>query len=783
MANANNQYPLQPVNLSLTDSSGDNTEQSAINQWFKNQNGLLNSFEIANTVNGHTPTWVSNERSTFDRVGPITDMVVLDRGRGHTVAPTLTITDGGSGARLRLITNNSPTAFLQVESVNVIDGGAGYSNNTVLTIPDPLNNGFNNRIFDTANVALNIEGGVIRSANVVDPGNGYSAVQQNTDLVITDAGHGTGATATANVDPGIIESCTPTNFRNPRYTSVPTVTVTGGGGSGAVLRPIVSQGHVLRLDVVDPGSGYTSAPTITFSGGAGTGQHPSWTANVRHGPITGLNITNGGTNYVSPRVEISEPAANSSFTTSRGTVLPFTRNNLSVSPVHQFQMSTSGDESKYFQRLVPSQTANSSIYSLPFSDPRVSQYTNIEIDYSVSNVYFIDMIQRTQSFTIVRTTETTSGGDSVTYGSVENVNLSLNVDVDKSFDAGVSTSTVDLSSLGTGISLPGLPDVPNPSVPEPEITQHEQEQIRSAGSLSEFFSGGLGSLAGTPDDIDIPVAEIDQEALFGEFIGLGGQTDVSENLSESLDEQISDVFGAGYGAETFDFSDKSTISLQIASASASINKFIKNPVTSLVVSFEGVVERNARRAAVNRELDRRRGTNETLGNEFSRSSGGSPSAPPGPRPGSELPSRGDDPDGPSGQGQEHSSPIPSRQGVRGSQGPVTTRTVVNLPLQYLINAPRNMEPGQHVDIYFRHNDSSQTSRAVSPAFTVGRNISPFGIESLRSRGGLITNVTTQSGSRNLYSVNNEIVGVRITRLHNGEHTISKLGIWPNRPTL
>lgn len=55
------------------------------------------------------------------------------------------------------------------------------------------------------------------------------------------------------------------------YTSVPTVTFTGGAGSGAAATAIVFRGAVVGVIVTTEGSGYTSAPTIGFSGGGGTG--------------------------------------------------------------------------------------------------------------------------------------------------------------------------------------------------------------------------------------------------------------------------------------------------------------------------------------------------------------------------------------------------------------------------------------------------------------------------------------------------------------------------------
>jgi hypothetical protein len=55
------------------------------------------------------------------------------------------------------------------------------------------------------------------------------------------------------------------------YTSLPTITVTGGGGSGASFTPVIFDGQLIDVDLVSRGSGYTSTPTVTVTGGGGTG--------------------------------------------------------------------------------------------------------------------------------------------------------------------------------------------------------------------------------------------------------------------------------------------------------------------------------------------------------------------------------------------------------------------------------------------------------------------------------------------------------------------------------
>jgi hyaluronate lyase len=55
------------------------------------------------------------------------------------------------------------------------------------------------------------------------------------------------------------------------YTSVPTVAISGGGGTGATATATIATGRVAAITVTTMGSGYTTTPTITVSGGGGSG--------------------------------------------------------------------------------------------------------------------------------------------------------------------------------------------------------------------------------------------------------------------------------------------------------------------------------------------------------------------------------------------------------------------------------------------------------------------------------------------------------------------------------
>ena len=66
------------------------------------------------------------------------------------------------------------------------------------------------------------------------------------------------------------------------YSTVPTVTITGGGGYGATAQATIATGAVTAINILNPGRGYSSAPTVTISGGGGS----SATATATRSTIT-----------------------------------------------------------------------------------------------------------------------------------------------------------------------------------------------------------------------------------------------------------------------------------------------------------------------------------------------------------------------------------------------------------------------------------------------------------------------------------------------------------------
>lgn len=77
------------------------------------------------------------------------------------------------------------------------------------------------------------------------------------------------------------------------YTSVPTVSFSGGGGSSAAATAVLA---VKEITVTDGGSGYGTAPTVKFSGGSPTTKATA-TATVSGGVVTAITVTNAGEGF------------------------------------------------------------------------------------------------------------------------------------------------------------------------------------------------------------------------------------------------------------------------------------------------------------------------------------------------------------------------------------------------------------------------------------------------------------------------------------------------------
>jgi len=222
----------------------------------------------------------------------IANLTITSAGSGYNEPPTVTvspdlganITAGieGNVSTVNIVTDNN------FQTANVTLGGGGGTGATVRT-----------EIFDAELVGF----------TVTDGGSGYlydSSGNPTQAVTVTVSGSGTAEVRDFDVDPstGEILNINVTNGGSGYDSgSLPSVTISGSGGSGATAVPII-QGNV-RAIVTNIGSGYTQPPAVIIHGD-GTGFSGEAVLNAK---VTSLTVNNGGVGYTStPTISISGSA-------------------------------------------------------------------------------------------------------------------------------------------------------------------------------------------------------------------------------------------------------------------------------------------------------------------------------------------------------------------------------------------------------------------------------------------------------------------------------------------
>jgi len=99
---------------------------------------------------------------------------------------------------------------------------------------------------------------------LMDSGTNFTGTGQFQFALVASTNFNLQAIATANLNGPFVTSYNLLSGGSG-YTNVPTVTVSGGGGSGAAATASESNGVVTAITPVSAGSNYTSAPTVTIS--------------------------------------------------------------------------------------------------------------------------------------------------------------------------------------------------------------------------------------------------------------------------------------------------------------------------------------------------------------------------------------------------------------------------------------------------------------------------------------------------------------------------------------
>ena len=213
------------------------------------------------TVNS-TAQFGRSSANYFEFAGAATTKTVEAKALGSDTNIAFTIDSKGTGA-VNLAAGSSGVNISNGGTVTAITrtaSGSGYTSLPSVAITAPTTAG---GVQATATCTLGVS-----SATIGSGGTGYTL-----NDVITISGGTTGASAVCTVSAvsgGVVTAVTFTSFGT--YTVLPTnpASTTGGTGTGLTLNlggTFVNTGFT----ITNAGSGYVEQPTVTFSGGGGSG--------------------------------------------------------------------------------------------------------------------------------------------------------------------------------------------------------------------------------------------------------------------------------------------------------------------------------------------------------------------------------------------------------------------------------------------------------------------------------------------------------------------------------
>ena len=317
--------------------------------------GLGYTTTPAITFSGGSPTTTASATATLTK-SFISYFNILSGGSNYTTAPQVTITGGGgTGA-----TATASVANGQVTAINIVTQGTGYTSNPSVTItpstgvfvqfastgtlPSPLLAGTAYRAeapLSTTNGTFTIKDASFNPITITDNGSGQFYIQLSRTFAVTfnnewsgdfagntngdqlyfssdylfpatNSSLGYGYITKINnnlakffktqVEANVIPTLpVPTgsvviNNGGYGYSSSPSVTPSGGGGTGATFSASVT-GGVTSYVISKSGAGYLTPPAVVFSGGGGT--NATAVTTIAGGIVTSIQIQSAGSGYTS----------------------------------------------------------------------------------------------------------------------------------------------------------------------------------------------------------------------------------------------------------------------------------------------------------------------------------------------------------------------------------------------------------------------------------------------------------------------------------------------------
>jgi hypothetical protein len=211
--------------------------------------------------------------------GAVTAINLTASGAGYS-SPVVTISGGGA------TTNATATAYGSLDSLTLTNPGLGYTMPTVdFDMPDDPN-----EVQAKAHVTWDSATGAITGIVIDNPGSGYASAP---NVVIRDgtifSPINTRAAARAEAARSQV-----LNALNQGKSSTDAANLAAPIVDATASATIAIQS--INLDTY--GSGYTFTPTVTITDAIGSGAGASATAITDIGAITAINLTNGGSGYI-----------------------------------------------------------------------------------------------------------------------------------------------------------------------------------------------------------------------------------------------------------------------------------------------------------------------------------------------------------------------------------------------------------------------------------------------------------------------------------------------------
>ncbi|MCX8497325.1 MAG: hypothetical protein ORN51_14180 [Akkermansiaceae bacterium] len=257
-------------------------------------------YRVAPAVTIAAPTDSTATGTASLSAGAVSGITVGQSGGYYATAPAVTVSAPASS--VTAVAGTATVGGGTVVSIPVATAGSYYTAAPEVTVAAPPAS------VNATATATRVSATSITVAKNLG-GTNYASVP----TVSFSGGNGTGLTATCKL--GLTAESFKITSNTKVYTVAPTIVISGGGSptTTATATAILSggtSGTVTGITIIEKGVGYTTAPTLTFSGGTGnTGTAPTAVGNAAY--FTVVSIATGGTptGYTSaPTVTIAAPA-------------------------------------------------------------------------------------------------------------------------------------------------------------------------------------------------------------------------------------------------------------------------------------------------------------------------------------------------------------------------------------------------------------------------------------------------------------------------------------------